>query len=222
MFCKKNHQAMDVLQSLESFCKNKSDKEQSKLCENKIKEFNEKYKTTFTFDNIFNIENHGKLLDILFELINDHSNSIENTFKLDCLSMIRLLSRDKNLILSIKNLDDCLGYFTNLLNSKKADETDNVQGNLLCKIEALKCLCNWLYHSGDVRRFFINMKFTQDIVSGIVNSNYKLGDHLFYQIRIMFLMSALESEERVNMINCDAVIVLVKVLEEVNSVTTEP
>lgn len=207
---------MDLLESLTVFCKDKSDKEQSSRCVAKIKEFNRKNNATFNFD-IFNKENHEKVLELLFELINDDT-YIENSFRLDCLSMIRLLSRDKNLVTSIQKMNDFLKHFMVLLKNR----TQQSNESSLCQIEALKCLCNWIYHSPTVRRFLIDVKFMREMVAEIIESNYLLWDYLFYQIRIMFLMSALESEERNNMIEYNTVFVLVKVLEVVNNMTKEP
>ena len=86
------------------------------------------------------------------------------------------------------------------------------KGNIeLYKIQILKCLCNLIYHNQSVRKFFIENK----IGLSEIEIHIGLDDILFYSIRVIFLMTALESSERASMIEQHSVKILTRVLKSI-------
>lgn len=194
---------MDLLPVFEELTNNLDDaaviEEGKKVLEKFICE-NEK---TFEYSEL-DTTYHNKLLDKIFLLIHQHPLSLE------CIKITRLLSRDKNLVLNIKNVDFYMDIFAKLL-KEKAELDSNI---LFSKVETVKCLCNWVYLSDKVRIYFKENNLIQIMIDEMKITDHAVTDYYFYEIRLMFLMSALEITERNQMLEDDAVATLVKVMKD--------
>ena len=178
-------------------------------CHSTISRFISENEKLFKFENIKTTE-QLKVLEQIYKILNMDVSTMDNVLKpkyedlcLQCLTITRILSRDKNLVLKMITIDKLVQKFLSLYK-------DN---NEFYKIEILKCLCNLIYHSQSVRKFFIENKIASTVLREI-EIHIAVDDILFYSIRVIFLMSALESSERASMIEQHSVEILTQVLEK--------
>ena len=178
-------------------------------CHSTTSRFISENEKLFKFENIKATE-QLKVLEQIYKILNMDVSTMDNVLKpkyedlcLQCLTITRILSRDKNLVLKMITIDKLVQKFLSLYK-------DN---NEFYKIEILKCLCNLIYHSQSVRKFFIENKIASTVLREI-EIHIAVDDILFYSIRVIFLMSALESSERASMIEQHSVEILTQVLEK--------
>ena len=178
-------------------------------CHSTTSRFISENEKLFKFENIKTTE-QLKVLEQIYKILNMDVSTIDNVLKpkyedlcLQCVTITRILSRDKNLVLKMITIDKLVQKFLSLYK-------DN---NEFYKIEILKCLCNLIYHSQSVRKFFIENKIASTVLREI-EIHIAVDDILFYSIRVIFLMSALESSVRASMIEQHSVEILTQVLEK--------
>ena len=178
-------------------------------CHSTTSRFISENEKLFKFENIKTTE-QLKVLEQIYKILNMDVSTMDNVLKpkyedlcLQCLTITRILSRDKNLVLKMITIDKLVQKFLSLYK-------DN---NEFYKIEILKCLCNLIYHSQSVRKFFIENKIALTVLREI-EIHIAVDDILFYSIRVIFLMSALESSERTSMIEQHSLEILTQVLEK--------
>lgn len=199
---------MEMIEQLKHLETNVNENELDK-CHSTTSRFISENEKLFKFENIKTTE-QLKVLEQIYKILNMDVSTIDNVLKpkyedlcLQCVTITRILSRDKNLVLKMITIDKLVQKFLSLYK-------DN---NEFYKIEILKCLCNLIYHSQSVRKFFIENKIASTVLREI-EIHVAVDDILFYSIRVIFLMSALESSERASMIEQHSVEILTQVLEK--------
>ena len=199
---------MEMIEQLKHLQTNVNENELDK-CHSTTSRFISENEKLFKFENIKATE-QLKVLEQIYKILNMDVSTMDNVLKpkyedlcLQCLTITRILSRDKNLVLKMITIDKLVQKFLSLYK-------DN---NEFYKIEILKCLCNLIYHSQSVRKFFIENKIASTVLREI-EIHIAVDDILFYSIRVIFLMSALESSERASMIEQNSVEILAQVLEK--------
>ena len=199
---------MEMIEQLKHLETNVNENELDK-CHSTTSRFISENEKLFKFENIKTTE-QLKVLEQIYKILNMDVSTIDNVLKpkyedlcLQCVTITRILSRDKNLVLKMITIDKLVQKFLSLYK-------DN---NEFYKIEILKCLCNLIYHSQSVRKFFIENKIASTVLREI-EIHIAVDDILFYSIRVIFLMSALESSERTSMIEQHSVEILTQVLEK--------
>lgn len=199
---------MEMIEQLKHLQTNVNENELDK-CHSTTSRFISENEKLFKFENIKTTE-QLKVLEQIYKILNMDVSTMDNVLKpkyedlrLQCLTITRILSRDKNLVLKMITIDKLVQKFLSLYK-------DN---NEFYKIEILKCLCNLIYHSQSVRKFFIENKIASTVLREI-EIHIAVDDILFYSIRVIFLMSALESSERTSMIEQHSVEILTQVLEK--------
>ena len=199
---------MEMIEQLKHLQTNVNENELDK-CHSTTSRFISENEKLFKFENIKATE-QLKVLEQIYKILNMDVSTIDNVLKpkyedlcLQCVTITRILSRDKNLVLKMITIDKLVQKFLSLYK-------DN---NEFYKIEILKCLCNLIYHSQSVRKFFIENKIASTVLREI-EIHIAVDDILFYSIRVIFLMSALESSERASMIEQHSVEILTQVLEK--------
>ena len=145
---------------------------------------------SFKFENIKATE-QLKALEQIYKILSIDISAMDNVLK----------NRDKNLVLNMITIDKYVQIFLSMYKGN----------NELYKIQILKCLCNLIYHNQSVRKLFIENK----IGLSEIEIHIGLDDILFYSIRVIFLMSALESSERASMIEQHSVKILTRVLKSI-------
>lgn len=214
-------------------------KDQDKLLKSveQLDEFISDNKKVFAFNHISTSDHNvftGYLLQIIksYSSINckeitssdnetkDVKNNTHGELVLKSLISIRLLSRDKTLVESFQNIDEFLHIFIEVLNLD-TNKTIKIYEKRH-SVETLKCLCNWIYLSSTVREYFKQ----HDIMVAMLNmipdvTKVALDEYLFYMVRVMFLISALESTERSIMLENKIISSLTSILKKAVHETNE-
>ncbi|XP_047140562.1 synembryn-A isoform X2 [Hydra vulgaris] len=184
---------MELLDALSNFSENKQSEEHAAVCEKSLICFIKNNENSFTFTD-YPCEVYDKVICHLFTFI-----SSRHRFMPISLEVLRLLSRDKTIVTTLNNVESYLEICIESLNSPELIESG--------KVEVLKCLCNWVYHSNIVRSFFVAHQLSQRVIEDTSKCSF-LCPLTFYYVRILFLMSALEPNERVTMLEHNIINVL--------------
>jgi Guanine nucleotide exchange factor synembryn. len=199
---------MDIVEGLISLNKDITNELIKEECLQKVKEFTKNNSTVFEFSNTLNVTEYTKLNEAIFKLLDN--SPLKGVLRLEILVLLRLLSRDKKLVNGIKDMKCCIVCFEKFLSKNDEHSKDDVE----CSVEILKCLCNWIYHSGDARNCFTEMNITEKMIANI-RKGFQLDNYLYFQLRLLFLMPAFESEERIRLIDCGALNEFTKIMEAI-------
>jgi len=207
-------------------------KNQDKLLKSvkQLDEFISNNTKVFAFNHI-STSDHNVFTGYLLQIIKSYSSinckettkDIKNThgeLVLKSLISIRLLSRDKTLVESFQNIDEFLHIFVEVLNLD-TNKTIKIYENRH-SVETLKCLCNWVYLSSTVRQYFKQYNIMTAMLNMIPDvTKVALDEYLFYMVRVMFLISALESTERSIMLENKIISSLTAILKKAVHETNE-
>ena len=199
---------MELLDTLSNLSENLQSEEHAVLCENILLSFINNNENSFSFTD-YPSEVYEKIIGHLFTFISTRHRIMQVSLK-----VIRLLSRDKVIVTALSNAESYVKIFNEIISSPDAEES--------WKIEALKCSCNWVYHSNIIRNFLITCNISKNLIEDTSKCNQLLSVRTFYNVRILFLMSALEPSERLVMLENNAINVLTTVGNQVfNQVNQE-
>ena len=201
---------MEVVENLRLLIQDLENSEVATCCVLTLHKFLTDNERTFEFNSKFTEDEYSELIDLTMSLLEMEEFNLD--LKLKVLKLLRLLSRDKPLVLRIKDLNRCINCYAKCINRAFLSAL-----NRDCAIEVLKCLSNWIFHSKAIRDCLLNKTSTQSFVTVLGKSKDVLDDFLQYQLRIIFLMSAHEHEFRVSMIEFDALKSLDSILQTVLS-----
>lgn len=182
---------------------------------------------TFSFFHV-DISLRKKFIDVILNELTTKEFGVP--FKIHALSALRILSRDKDglgsltsdetsfvllslaeLILEVsKATHSCsqkeLGQRTRLEkqeSSYRDDSSERVIAFSDVVIEALKCLCNVVYHSQEARRHCFKYRCIEAIITR-VKKWFEISrlptDVKYFDLRLLFLLTALENTARVDVI----------------------
>ena len=199
---------MDVIKKLNILKADITNDEIITQCKMVAQEFYQENQQLFEFSSKLNVDEHTELNCLVFDFF--EQDGFNEELKLNLLSMLRLLSRDRKLVLSIKNIGKCIQSFVKYFQGPDTHD-DNIQND--CVIEVLRCICNWVYHSKHVRDFLLNMKLADNLVKNM--RTFTLNDHLYFKLRLIFLMSAHENEFRLAMVECSAMSLMLEIVQKV-------
>ena len=201
---------MDIVRDFELLSKDVGNQETIALCKKNLQKFISGNESSTEFHSTFIKDAYLVLIDMSMNFL--ELEKIDLDLKIKMLHFLRLLSRDKQLVLSMKDLNHCIVCFARCIDRAfLSDEDKN------CAIEALKCLLNWTYHSKPVRDCLLNYNTTQSFVKFLSKSKDNLDDFLHFQLRMIFLMSAHENEFRVSMVKLEVLKTLDSILKLVLS-----
>lgn len=180
---------------------------------------------TFSF---FHIDNslRKKIIDVVLTELTRQDLGLQ--FKTEALSALRILSRDKDglgcltseqstfVLLSLAELtnegskatkscsNEVKQRTTHVENEESRDvDLERVIANSEVVIEALKCLCNIVYHSSVVREHCFKNRCIEAIIARVkkwfeisrLNTDVK-----YFDLRFLFLLTALENTARVEVV----------------------
>eukprot|EP00111_Clytia_hemisphaerica_P023177 TCONS_00068176-protein len=201
---------MDVIKKLNILKTDFNNDEVVTQCKMVAREFYQQNQQLFEFSSILNIDDHAELLCLIFDLF--EKNGFNEELKLNLLSVLRLLSRDRKLVLSIKDIGKCIQSFVKYFQGQDT-HGNNVEND--CVIEVLRCICNWVYHSKPVRDFLLKIKLAENLIKNM--KTFILNDHLYFKLRLIFLMSAHENEFRLAMVECSAMSLMLQIIQKIIS-----
>ncbi|XP_071874025.1 ric8 guanine nucleotide exchange factor A isoform X1 [Bombus fervidus] len=144
---------------------------------------------------VFEELNHDKLREKLWEkLFHCLSDNSQSSLHHNCLSTLRILSRDKTKLYELIT-DERLGIILNNAALKDTGTKEHIYTNVT--VEALKLLCNLIFNSAKVQEILPKTLCLQCLIERMK----KYNDHIPYEVtlfdtRIVFLITALNVTTR--------------------------
>lgn len=144
---------------------------------------------------VFEELNHDKLREKLWEkLFHCLSDNSQSSLHHNCLSTLRILSRDKTKLYELIT-DERLGIILNNAALKDTGAKEHIYTNVT--VEALKLLCNLIFNSAKVQEILPKTLCLQCLIERMK----KYNDHIPYEVtlfdtRIVFLITALNVTTR--------------------------
>ena len=193
---------------------------------------------TFTFFHI-DINLRKKFIDVILNQLNVlTTKDLGLQFKIHALTALRILSRDKDglgsltserssfVLLSLAELipegskrsESCSNEVDARTKNEKSRDggLERVIAASDVVIEALKCLCNVVYHSSVVRQHCFTNKCIEAIIARVKKwfDNTRLDTNVkYFDLRFLFLLTALENSARVEVVANNGFCVLTHALD---------
>ena len=206
---------------IEAFLKSKDDEEGFSVKESKVTSFCEANCQRFSFDHITASLRHKFIRSLIDELsIDDQSSrNISLNYTARCLEALRLLSRDKSNLGDMINDQSCLTFLklAALYSDGENPDVDIVISKSVVVIEALKCVCNLVYQDAEFREYTIKYKCAEAVclrLAWFTNTDLP-RDVKFFDLRLLFVLTALEANERSTALRCNAVELLTTALDHI-------
>ncbi|XP_060695685.1 synembryn-B [Hemiscyllium ocellatum] len=191
-----------ALEALES-----GDKEE---IERVLQEYNRQNSRTFTFDQ--NEEEERKKIcdEILKVLQKDLGPSCQAT----CLETIRILSRDKKALTPLTTRPAMLALMR-LAGLEYTQSSAQEMLNFSVITEALKCLCNIVFNSEKAQQLSVDFKLVSRACERLKAHRDKNvpREIKFFDLRLLFLLSALRMDARVQLKEEQGLLLLTDILE---------
>lgn len=200
-----------------------------------LKQFCSQNEKTFTFFHI-DINLRKKFIDVILNELTAKDLGLQ--FKIHALTALRILSRDKDGLGSLtseKSTYVLLSLAELILEESKPTESCSNEVDVRTKneksrdsglerviavsdvvIEALKCLCNVVYHSSVVRQQCFKNKCTEAIIGRVKKwfDTTRLDTSVkYFDLRFLFLLTALENTARVDVVANNGFCVLTHALD---------
>lgn len=204
-----------------------------------LQQFCSSNEKTFSFFHV-DLSLRKKLIDAILDDLSTKDRGV--TFKIHGLRALRILSRDKDglgsltsdksslVLLSLAELMIEVSKAAQSLSKKEPeqrtryeDQQENRENT--CErviaysdvvIEALKCLCNVVYHSQAARRLCLKYRCIEAIIARIkiwFEISRLATDVKYFDLRFLFLLTALENAARVEVISNNGFCVLTHALD---------
>lgn len=224
-----------------------------------LKNFNEDFKSTFSFDQI-DLSLRREFIEVILKELVQRNGCQE--FQVQALCALRILSRDKNGLGLLTSEESCKTLFTlsglhiesekDLKELKSGESGENGEPSVegaaakeelaICKLgntdsdqggreimdfeavkegtdivkEALKCLCNIIFQSKIARDYCVQYHITEALVkrtkNWFLNQEFP-SDVKYFDLRMLFLLTAYEPSERASVVNSNGVCVLAHCLD---------
>lgn len=188
----------------------------------------------FTFFHI-DVSLRKKFIDVIIHELTTNQVGIE--FKTFAISALRILSRDKDglgsltsedatsTLLSLAHLvpevtkaatNTCSTDAGQRVSDDKDESLDRVVAESDVVVEALKCLCNLVYHSPAARRHCFKLRCIEAIVLRVqrwFENSLLVSDVKYFDMRFLFLLTALESTARTEVVANNGFCILTHALD---------
>lgn len=187
----------------------------------KLIKFNTDNRNTFKFASSNDYEElTGVIFGIQKQLLSkvsgqetrDDVRPVYQAFK-ESLSCLKIFSREKQWVSSIAkekefvnkllslgkilpegDCDEALNHFTKQDDDKQAEMMKEIES------EAVRCICNCVFHSKAFRNIFMEKKCAKFMTDNLKDKSWNSNDDFqLIQVKILFLISALEVDERKRM-----------------------
>lgn len=188
----------------------------------------------FTFFHI-DVSLRQKFIDVIIHELTTNQVGIE--FKTFAISALRILSRDKDglgsltsedatsTLLSLAHLvpevtkaatNTCSTDAGQRVSDDKDESLDRVVAESDVVVEALKCLCNLVYHSPAARRHCFKLRCIEAMVLRVqrwFENSLLVSDVKYFDMRFLFLLTALESTARTEVVANNGFCILTHALD---------
>ena len=214
-------------ESIEAYLNSDNDQDSFSVKESKVISFCESNCQTFSFNHI-NATLRQKFIRGLIDDLNSRkageqsSESLSLSYTARCLEALRVLSRDKSNLGEMVSEESCLiflslaGLHTNS-DSNSHLEVETVISRSVVIIEALKCICNLVYQNTEFRECVVRYNCTEAVCRRLpwFGKTDLPRDVKFFDLRLLFVLTALEANERTTALHANAVEFLTAALDEV-------
>ncbi len=212
---------------IESFLNSISSNDTDALAvkESKVTSFCEANGQRFSFEHI-NASLRHKFIRSLMDELSIEEKSSENVslnYTARCLEALRVLSRDKSNLGEMIGEESCLiflklaGLYPDDHNSQL--EVETVIAKSVVVIEALKCVCNLVYQNAEFREHAVKFNCTEAVCTRLASFGRTdlPRDVKFFDLRLLFVLTALEANERTTALHANSVELLTAALGQVVS-----
>ena len=187
----------------------------------RLQEFCEANANQFSFSHI-DASIRNKFIHRLMEELSteeEDTNGRPLTFIAKCLEALRVLSRDSSNLKELVTEDSCqvflklAGLYSDVNN---CGELRMDIEKAVVVVEALKCVCNLVYQDGQFRQHAIKYNCTEGACLRLMWFRYvKLAREVkFFDLRLLFVLTALEPSERTTALHSKALELLVAALDQ--------
>ncbi|XP_072225103.1 chaperone Ric-8A-like [Leuresthes tenuis] len=180
----------------------------------------ESYNTQYAECFFFNTEMHEKKKDLSAALLCFVSGHLQPSVLRVCLHTLRILSRDRK-ALGPMVTDRALITLAHLggiklLQTYDSEEEEKEEDGKVCRKEAMKVLCNIIYNSPWARERASALRLLQGLWDSLKQGIWRRvpSSDQFYKLRLLFLLTALRPELRLQLQQEHGVSVLTKALEQ--------
>ena len=182
-----------------------------------LEQFCQNNATTFSFSHIDNSTRNRFTRRLMDELKNgeETNNDGRLLFIAKCLEALRLLSRDQSNLAEMTTENCCVvflklsGLLSNVDDAQSCRELNMdasaIVENVLVVVEALKCICNLVYQHSGFRRLSIKYNCTEAVCLRLMWFNHLPRDVRFFDLRLLFVLTALDANERTTALHTKAV-----------------
>lgn len=182
---------------------------------NNVAEFQQNYGNRSTFEELNNKQLREKLWECLFKRLADHSMS---SLHYDCLSTLRILSRDKT------DLDNMISKerIEVILDTAGLQSVEQIESNSIYSkitVESVKLLCNLLFNSTKVQQILPDTSCLPCLIMRVKNYSVEtFSEVTLFDVRIIFLITALNiSTRQLIKTELNGDVYLIKTLENICS-----
>ncbi|XP_028410018.1 synembryn-A-like [Dendronephthya gigantea] len=196
------------------------EQESLSLKESNVTSFCEANGQRFSFEDINPSLRHKFIRSLLDELCNrqDESSKCLN-YTARCLEALRVLSRDKSNLGEMISEKSCRIFLklAGLCQTAAQLDVEIVVNESVVVIEALKCVCNLVFQNAEFREYTIKYNCTEAVCVRLTwfGRSDLPRDVKFYDLRLLFVLTALEANERTTALHANAVEFLTVALDQV-------
>lgn len=189
------------------------------LKESKVTSFCEANSRRFSFEDINPSLRHEFIRSLMDELncSEDESSKCLN-YTARCLEALRVLSRDKSNLGEMISENSCRIFLklAGLVPATQLD-ADTVVNESVVVIEGLKCVCNLVFQNAEFREYTIKYDCTEAVCIRLTwfERSDLPRDVKFFDLRLLFVLTALEANERITALHANAVEFLTVALDQV-------
>ncbi|CAB3977166.1 synembryn-A-like [Paramuricea clavata] len=211
---------------IEAFLKSISnnDEDDVALKESKVTSFCEANVQRFSFEHINASLRHEFIRSLIDELsiADKSSENVSLNYTARCLEALRVLSRDRSNLGEMISENSCV-TFLKLAGLYTSDgqnshlEVETVISKSVVVIEALKCVCNLVYQNAEFREYTVKYNCTEAVCVRLAwfGQTDLARDVKFFDLRLLFVLTALEANERTTALHANAVELLTAALSQV-------
>lgn len=198
-----------------------------------LQQFCSENERVFSFFHI-DVSLRKNFIDVILSELTTKQHGLE--FKIHAISALRILSRDKDglgsltsekstsALLSLAELapegtkaerNTCSIDVAHRTSSDK-DSLERVVASTYVVVEALKCLCNVVYHSPVARQHCFKLRCIEAVIARTqrwFENSLLVSDVKYYDMRFLFLLTALENTARVEVVANNGFCVLTHALD---------
>lgn len=207
----------ELIETFVNIIKSSDDQEVLALKESKVRTFCESNGQCFSFEHI-NAALRDRFICSLLDELSISSENSSSKYRAHCLQALRVLSRDRSNLGEMISEKSCViflrlsGLYSD--DSRSLETVEVVISTSMVVIEALKCVCNLVYQNAEFREYVVKHGCTKAVCGRLAWFGHSdlPRDVKFFDLRLLFVLTALEANERTAALKANAVELLTTAL----------